>query len=217
MAGRVVYSDVPHRPDAARWLHPLLLASNAALAGACRYIAPRTKVVFREPFLVKEESDRPIVYVTWHRLNYVCMPMLLALPPEARPTIIAHDGVASRAFSHQSVAWMGMEAFAFRRRSKVPAREQIAEYIRTTGRPILNLPDSGGPYGKVKPGTLEVARASGARIVPFVVETDRSFSVGKTLEHVIPLPHARVDVRRGPALDGTASVADLQAALDALG
>jgi lysophospholipid acyltransferase (LPLAT)-like uncharacterized protein len=112
---------------------------------------------------------------------------------------------------------MGFDAFVFRRRSSVPPREQIAHYVRTTGRSILNLPDSGGPYGVVKPGILEVARACNARIVPFVVDPQRALSVGKTLKHLIPVPYSRIDVRRGAALDGSATVEDCQRALDALG
>jgi lysophospholipid acyltransferase (LPLAT)-like uncharacterized protein len=216
MRGQRIYADVPHARAPARWLDPLLFGSNAALFAAQMAITPTANVVFREPFVRDTESKGPLIYITWHRLNYVCMPMLLTLPPEKRPTIIAHDGVASRAFSHQSASWMGFDVFVFRRRSKVSAREQIADYIRATGRPILNLPDSGGPYGIMKPGILEVARACGAQIVPFQVEAKRSLSVGRALKHVIPLPFSRIDVRRGAALDGTATRDDCQRALDSL-
>jgi len=107
-------------------------------------------------------------------------------------------------------------AFVFRRNSNASPREQIAAYIRSTGRPILNLPDSGGPYGVVKPGILEVARACDARLVPFQVTAKPALSVGKKLQHVIPLPYCRIDVRRGVPLSGHSSVDDCQRALDAL-
>ncbi len=41
-------------------------------------------------------------------------------------------------------------------------------------------------------------------------------TVGRKLRHVLPVPFARVDVRRGPALDRNATRDDCQAALDAL-
>jgi lysophospholipid acyltransferase (LPLAT)-like uncharacterized protein len=104
----------------------------------------------------------------------------------------------------------------FRRRSPVSARAQIIDYVRRTGRPILNLPDSGGPYGVVKPGILEVARACDAWLVPFVVDARPAAVLGATLAHVIPLPYCRIDVRRGELLDGRASALDCQRALDAL-
>ena len=95
MRGRLVHADVPHKPDPTRWLDPLLLGSNAALFAANLAITPTAKIVFREPFVVETESNRPLIYVTWHRLNYACTPVFLSLPREARPTLIAHDGIAS--------------------------------------------------------------------------------------------------------------------------
>lgn len=213
MIGRRIQSDVAHVPDPSRVLDPLLLTSNATLYALARAVVPTSRVVFREPFV---ERGRPAIYVTWHRMNYVATPVFLALASEDRPTMIVHDGAASRAFSHHSLRWLGFDVFQFHRRAKVPPREQIARYVRDTGRSILNLPDSGGPYGKVKPGTLDVARACGACVVPFVAVGSRVLTVGERLEHVIPLPFGRIDVRRGPALDGTATVDDLQQALDAL-
>jgi hypothetical protein len=213
--GRLVVADVPHDPDPSRWLDVVLRGSNAALFGLHQAVTPTSAVVFRDPFVDPDEK-RPLIYVTWHRFNYVAMPFLLSLPAPVRPTIIAHDGLASRAFSHHSIRWMGFDAFVFHRRSPVSPREQIAGYIRQTGRPILNLPDSGGPYGVFKPGILEVARACGACVVPFQVTASRTVSVGRKLKHLVPLPFGRIEVRRGPTLDGHATVEDCQRALDAL-
>jgi lysophospholipid acyltransferase (LPLAT)-like uncharacterized protein len=211
-------SDLPHGPDLNRWLDALFVGTNATLFALHRIVTPTARVHFREPFLPADakHDGKPLIYMTWHRLNYACMPVFLSLPPEARPTLIMHDGVASRAFSHRSTVWMGFESFVFRRNSNASPREQIAAYIRSTGRPILNLPDSGGPYGVVKPGILEVARACDARLVPFQVTAKPALSVGKKLQHVIPLPYCRIDVRRGVPLSGHSSVDDCQRALDAL-
>jgi lysophospholipid acyltransferase (LPLAT)-like uncharacterized protein len=216
MKGRFVTTEERRAADPARLLHPLLLASNAALFAAHLAITPTSKVVFRERFVREEEGDRPLIYITWHRFNYVCMPMFMSLEPADRPTVIVHDGVASRAFSHHSSIWMGFEVFMFRRRGARPAREQITEYVRRTGRPIFNLPDSGGPYGVMKPGILEVARAVNARIVPFQVDARPTVVVGRKLRHVLPLPFSRIEVRRGPSLESTATVEECQRALDGL-
>ena len=218
MRGRRVEADVPHTPDPTLWADPLLLLTNAALFGIHRVIAPTSKVVFRELFRAPEEESklRPRIYMTWHRMNYVSVLMFHALPQDSRPTIIAHDGIASRAFTHQSSEWLGYDVFVFHRRSPVSPRDQIARYITETGRPILNLTDSGGPYGVVKSGILEVARATNALIIPFCVSSTPSMTVGRKLRHMLPVPFARVDVRRGPALDGNATRDDCQAALDAL-
>lgn len=216
--GRLVYADVPHTPDANAWIEPLLFGSNAALHALNKAVTPTARIAFREPFVpaAHEHDGRPLIYLTWHRLNYAATPVLMSLPPDARPTLVMHDGVASRAFSHRTGVWMGFECFVFRRRSSVPARVQIAEYVRATGRPILNLPDSGGPYGVVKPGILEVARACDARLVPFVVTARPALTIGRTLRHVVPLPYCRIHARRGAILDCGATVDDCQRALDRL-
>jgi lysophospholipid acyltransferase (LPLAT)-like uncharacterized protein len=216
--GRLQGVAAAHEPDPTLWADPLLLGSNAALFGVHLAVTPTSKVFFREPFAPAEEaaSGRPRIYITWHRLNYLTMLVLNTLPRELRPTIVAHDGIASRAFSHHSCEWLGYEVFVFRRRSPVSAREQIANYMRVTRRSILDLPDSGGPYGVMKPGILEVARAANALIVPFAVDSKPTVTLGKKLRHVIPVPFSRIDVRRGPALDGSATVDDCQRALDAL-
>jgi hypothetical protein len=219
VTGRLVFADVPHRADPTAWVDPLLVGSNAALYLLNLAVGTSSTVRFREPFVSPETETRgrPVIYLAWHRLNYAMVPALLTLPPAERPTLLMHDGVASRAFSHRSCVWMGFEAFAFRRRSPVSPREQIAQYVRSTGRSILNLPDSGGPYGVVKPGILEVARACNAWLAPFQVTVEPALHVGKTLRHVIPLPFSRVEVRRGPLLDGaTATVDECQRAMDAL-
>lgn len=195
-------------------LEPLLLGSNAALYAFFRSIEPTLRVSFREPFV--ERTTRPVIYLTWHRSNYVATAMFRDIAREDRPTLIAHDGIASRAFSHRAPAWLGFEVFAFRRRGAGSPREQITDYVRRTRRPILNLPDSGGPYGKMKPGILEVARACDAVVVPFRVSASRSVTIGTTLQHVLPMPGARITARRGAALDGHATVDECQRALDAL-
>jgi lysophospholipid acyltransferase (LPLAT)-like uncharacterized protein len=195
-------------------LSPLLLGSNAALYLFYRSIEPTLTVSFREPFTRHE--TRPIIYVTWHRSNYVATAMLRRLPPTERPTFIAHDGIASRAFSHHAPVWLGFEVFAFQRRGGRSPREQIIDYVKRTSRPILNLPDSGGPYGKMKPGILEVARACNAVIVPFQVSASRALRIGQTLQHVLPLPFAHISACRGETLGDRATVEDCQSALDSL-
>jgi hypothetical protein len=195
-----------------------LLGTNAALYAVHLAVTPTSRVVFQEPFVPEDsKSDgRPLIYITWHRLNYVSMPVFLSLPAEDRPTIVMHDGVASRAFSHRSTVWMGFEAFAFRMQSRVSPRQQIIDYVCSTGRPILNLPDSGGPYGRMKPGILEVAKACDARLIPFVVTASPAVTLGRKLQHVIPLPKCTFNVRRAPPLPSTATVEECQQALDGL-
>ena len=185
-----------------------------ALTAFYMAFAPTVRVVFRDELVPK--TDKPIIYITWHRMNYAATPVFRAVPSRDRPTFIAHNGVASRAFSHQAPVWLGFDVFAFRKGRERSPRDQIIEYIRTTRRPVLNLPDSGGPYGKMKPGILEVARACDAVVVPFIVVSEGAATVGKKMKHVLPMPFSRLEARRGALLDGHASAADCQRELDAL-
>ena len=196
------------------WLDPVLVGSNAALAGLYVAFARTVRIVFRDELVPK--TDKPIIYITWHRMNYAATPVFRTVPERDRPTFIAHNGVASRAFSHQAPVWLGFDVFAFRLGRARSPRDQIIEYIQTTRRPILNLPDSGGPYGKMKPGILEVARACDAVIVPFVVVAEGAARIGKKMKHVLPMPFARLEARRGALLDAHATAADCQRELDAL-
>jgi lysophospholipid acyltransferase (LPLAT)-like uncharacterized protein len=177
------------------------------------------RVGFAAPLapLVEAARARPLVWLTWHRFNFAATAALRALPAALRPTLVMHDGLASRALTHEASAWLGFETFVFRRRSAVSARAQLVDYVRSSGRSIVNLPDSGGPYGVMKPGILEVARACDALVVPFVVDARPSLTLGARLRHVVPLPWARVTLRHAaPIAAAAASVDACQRALDAL-
>src|SRR5689334_16950717 len=95
----------------------------------------------------RARTEGPIAYVAWHRYNFASTHALAQLPGPLRPTLVMHDGLASRALTHEASAWFGFETFVFRRRSPVPPRAQIVDYVRASGRSIAILPDAGGPYG----------------------------------------------------------------------
>ncbi|HEX9100926.1 MAG TPA: hypothetical protein VF997_01915, partial [Polyangia bacterium] len=213
--GRLVHAEVAHTAATPRALEPLFVLSNASLFALHAPAMLSARVVFAEPLapLVEAARVRPLVWLAWHRFNFAATAALRALPEALRPTLVMHDGLASRALTHEASAWLGFETFVFRRRSTVSPRAQLVDYVRATGRSIVNLPDSGGPYGVMKPGILEVARACGALVVPFAVAARPSLTVGRRLRHVVPLPFARVTLRRGePLAADDAGVAECQRA-----
>jgi lysophospholipid acyltransferase (LPLAT)-like uncharacterized protein len=195
-----------------RALDALLAPSNAAVF-AVNYVAARTaRVRFTRP---AEQLPLCAVYFAWHRYNYAVTPALVRLPPALRPTLVMHDGLASRALTHASSEWLGFERFAFARRSGASPTQQIADYVRRTGRSIFLLPDSGGPYGVVKPGIARIARACDVPAVPVRVRCDRKIVVGRTLRHVLPLPTATIEVDFGdPIAPGDVTVEACQRALE---
>jgi hypothetical protein len=220
VTGRLVYADVPHRaPPFERATRPLCWIGNATVFGLVA-AAARTARVAWEPSPEVPAASRtrgPIVYLTWHRFNFASTPALALLPEATRPSLVMHDGLASRALTHDASRWFGFETFVFRRRSPVSPRAQIAEYVRATGRSVVVLPDSGGPYGRVKPGMMQVAAECGAWMQPFVVRARGAAVVGRAVRHVVPLPRAELVVRWGEPLPPGATAEQCQRCLDALG
>ncbi len=89
--------------------------------------------------------------------------------------------------------------------------------MRGSGRHIFNLPDSGGPYGRMKPGIVEVAKACDAILQPVGIHARRTLTFGRTLRHVVPLPFCSLEAVAGRPLDARdATVEACQSALDAL-
>ena len=60
-----------------------------------------------------------------------------------------------------------------------------------------------GPAGVVKAGVVRLARASGARVVPFYTSADRAWYFNSWDRFMLPKPFARVTLRFGEMLDLT--------------
>ena len=158
-----------------------------------------------------------MVYFTWHRFNFAAALLFRAAPTERRPVLVMPDGLASRALTHESSTWLGFDSFVFHRRAPRSPRQQIIDFVRATGRPILNLPDAGGPYLRVKPGIVEIAVACDAVLQPFIVRSRGVAVVGRTLQHVVPLPFCSLEALPGEPIDPAAATVDrCQRSLDEL-
>jgi len=206
MAGRLIHGDSAARPQSlVRALsEPLWLCSNAAVYLA---ITAVNRFVTIEPgdeaqvFAAQaRQGDAPILYIAWHRYNYVLAQLMQRWPAAARPTLIMHDGLASRALTHESSRWSGFTTFVFARRSPKSPREQIAEYVRESGASILLLPDAGGPYRVAKPGIVELAKLTGAPVLPLSVRHRGARTLGHELRHVLSLPGTHLSLRAGPLI-----------------
>lgn len=176
---------------------PLWLLTNALFA-ALQYPAFRTARVSIHPPGVRS-GRRVRIYYTWHGLSWVSHVAFRAVPRTERPVSIAHDGPASRLNQRASV-WYGFDMLVFARHMGVTGRDQIVEFLRVERRGVMIFPDSGGPYGILKPGMLEIARRAQAELVPFVVHTRGAPSVGRRMRHRVPLPFCRVELEFGEAL-----------------
>jgi len=204
----------PHDTAGQRLTRPAFWLTNALFLSALSPVFLTARVRWRER--PSFSDDRPALWFCWHRYGWVAYFVFGALPEGLRPTAVAHDGLLSR-LNHIAGAWLGYPTLIFSRRAEAAPRHQIIDFVRREGGHLMLLPDSGGPYGVVKPGIVEIARELDARLQPFAIRTRGAIRVGRVQRHVCALPFAALDVVCGPPIDGrTATVAVCQRALENL-
>ncbi len=217
----VAYSPVPYRRSWARLLAaPLVLASNVAV-GAAVYLPWRTARVrwaipLDDVMRPVAGSGRSVIYYSWHAYEPFLVLAFRDIPLRSTPSAIGNDGIASRLVQH-TVAWSGMPVWVYRRRSPVPPTEQVIQLLKRHPQQIALVPDAGGPYGRVKPGLAEIARAVDAWLIPIVVRGRGRLKIQRPWRYGFPTPFCTVTVYPGePFEGGTATVDRCQRALEEL-
>jgi hypothetical protein len=195
-------------------------ACNAAVYASMWLTLRTARVAWRpSPETLVEfvrRTGRPLLFYGWHANGTALFPAFADAPAAIKPVPIGHDGYASR-LMHMAGAWQGYDFFIFRRRADIAPRDQISAFLRETRRSVLLLPDSGGPYFRLKPGMLEIARAGDAWLVPFDLALTPAPRVGGAMQHVVPVPFARIEIATGAPIDPQAtSLAACEEALRAL-
>ena len=103
----------------------------------------------------------------------------------------------------------------YRRKSPIRPRQQIIEMINERRCNVGLFVDAGGPYGKVKPGLAEIARATEAWLVPVVVRGRPTLRFRWPSRYAFPLPFCSLVAHHGEPIDGRdATVEDCQEALE---
>jgi lysophospholipid acyltransferase (LPLAT)-like uncharacterized protein len=157
-----------------------------------------------------------LIYYSWHAYEPFLLLAFRNIATEWTPHAIGHDGIASRSLQH-AVAWFGVPVWVYRRRSPVTPTQQIIKLVKEQRHHVALVPDSGGPYGSVKPGIAEIARTVDAWVLPVVVRARGRLRIRRPWRYGFPLPFCSVDVYAGEPFDGrTASVDRCQRSLDAL-
>jgi lysophospholipid acyltransferase (LPLAT)-like uncharacterized protein len=115
----------------------------------------------------------------------------------------------------QATARFGYHLWIYRRKSPIPPKQQIIEMVRARGCNIGLFADAGGPYGRVKPGLPEIARATNAWLVPLIVRGRPVIGIRRPWRYVFPLPFCTLTANRGDPIDGQEATVDrCQEALD---
>ena len=221
MPAPIRFSDAPHKANRlGRLLEPAIYISNFAVA-AWVYPVWKTARVRWEPDLAAllglfEERTRPLICYGWHAYELSTFSAFREFPRRLMPTVIGHDGFLSRVLQQVST-WYGFPVWVYRRHSPVGPRTQLIDLLANGQAVIVLFPDAGGPDGRVKPGIVEVARATGARLVPIAVHAHPVIRIPGPRRYLLPLPFARVVAHYGDPLDGgRCTVADCERALGLL-
>jgi lysophospholipid acyltransferase (LPLAT)-like uncharacterized protein len=189
----------------------LVFLSNIALA-AWIYPCWRTVRIRWEPHLdgltrLIQSTGKPLIFYSWHAYEPITLCAFRDVPPELMPTGIGHDGLLSRMLQ-QATARFGFRLWIYRRNSPIPPRQQIIEMVQARGCHIGLFADAGGPYGRVKPGLPEIARATGAWLVPLIVRGHPVIEFTRPWHYVFPLPFCNVFASHGDPIDGREATVD---------
>ena len=219
--GRISFAKVPFEAPRYRLLYrPLELISNATLA-AWIYPCWRTvRIRWTPPLDVLErlvqDTRRPLLFYSWHAYEPLTLCAFRDVRPEMMPTGIGHDGLLSRMLQ-RATAWFGFRVWIYRRESPIRPKQQIIDMIRTRGYNIGLFADAGGPYGRVKPGLPEIARATEAWLVPLIVRGHPTITLKRPRRYAFPVPFCSLIAHHGDPIDGREATVDrCQEALDAV-
>lgn len=204
MYPRVTYAGSSSLSRYRHWLNPFYILTNV-LFFLVYYPCLKTSRITWNPdyedwLAAHARSDRPLIYYTWHAYSWWFISAVMALPAKDRPVGISNDGIMSRMNSGSST-WFGVDMVEFRRHAADAPREQIARFVDESGRSIMIFPDAGGPYRRIKPGLITIARATGSGIVPVVLDVRPRVPFGFRMKHLLPVPFARLRVRLGEPID----------------
>lgn len=223
MRAPIIFSPAPHET---RWYdqlgQPLVLLGNLAMA-ACVYPSVLTTRAQFDPPLeglltFLRERDRPVIFYSWHAYEQLVVCAVATWPKELIPFGVGHDGLSSRMLQ-RATAGLGIPVWVYRRRSPVRPSQQLIDFLGNAVEPpaVGLFTDAGGPYGRAKPGLVDVARATRAWLVPLTVRAQPVVMLRKPAPYVLPLPFSRIRVFYGDPLDGSvATLAECSRALAAL-
>ena len=171
--------------------------------------------------------DERFILAFWHRRLFM---MPLAYPFHRRNAQGARRGVAilssdSRDGERSAATWRWFGIHAVRGTASDDGAKALVRMIQAVrqGWDFGITPDGPrGPAMRLKPGTLALARKTGAWIVPVTLTYDRSFQLRTWDRMVIPMPFATCVIRYGkpyqlpPSAADTAEAERLQRKMDDL-
>ena len=181
--------------------------------------------VHRENFEAVEAlvlRDERFILAFWHRRLFM---MPLAYPFHRKDRGVAILSSDSKDGERSAATWRWFGIHAVRGTASDDGAKALVRMIQAVkqGWDFGITPDGPrGPLMRLKPGTLALARKTGAWIVPVSLAYDRSFQLKTWDRMVIPLPFATCTIRYGtpyrlgPKAEDAVEGPRLQARMDAL-
>ncbi len=137
------------------------------------------------------DRPSPVIFLSWHAYILLIVCAFRDFPADLVPTGIGHDGFRSRAVQ-QTVTWFGCPVWVYRRTSPVRPKQQLTDFLAESRRIIGLFPDAGGPEGEMRPGIVEVARATNSLLVPMAVTARPVATIRAPQRLCLPLPFSSV-------------------------
>lgn len=185
-----------------------LTGSLAPLLFRGLYAGLRFDVAGAENQSVWEDGGKPVVFVTWHgRL----LPLLHLYRGRGLVMLVSQH----RDGEYLTRLGKGLGYDAVRgssTRGGFPALRELVRKVRA-GSSLAITPDGPqGPREEFKPGALQVARITGAPVIPVLAGTRRAWWIEGWDRFMIPKPFARIKVVVGKPriIPRESSVADLE-------
>jgi lysophospholipid acyltransferase (LPLAT)-like uncharacterized protein len=190
-----------------------------ALVVRLLYLTLRVHCTDVDGVLDRQARGERFVFASWHD-GLILLPLVMvAVPSRIRPRVLLswhRDAeIAAQAVRRFGVRFVRGSAT----RGRVGAVRGLLAAHRA-GDDLVIVPDGPrGPRHRVKPGLVQLGRATGAPIVPVTLAAAPRRRLRSWDRMQVPLPFARVELRFGAPVDAgaadAAAQARVQAAMDA--
>jgi lysophospholipid acyltransferase (LPLAT)-like uncharacterized protein len=173
-----------------------LVANTGALVTRALGVSWRIRVEERQRFDKARSYSRPLIFVFWHgRL----LPLLFAHRDEHIHVLASEH--ADGEMLGQTIRRLGYgHVRGSSTRGGTRALLELVEKVREGFDIGVTVDGPRGPRGVVKAGAVEVARQTGAVIIPLTSASDRHRTFKSWDAFELPAPYARVVVRYGEPL-----------------
>ncbi len=150
------------------------------------------KLVNDEPWRKLHQNGEAVLLCLWHQHLYGVswFDSFRHMNPAVMISLSADGEPFARA--GQRAGWKTIRGSSSRGGSK--ALKTMIRHMRKYGLGMHILDGPRGPRGVVKPGVVQIARLTGAYIVPIEVKADRAWTLNSWDRFFLPKPFSRVEV-----------------------